>query len=117
MKLVEPGIPPQPDPDSETYDEQYYRCYGGPKEPYERNEAWLSVFSSIVEKLIRSLSPRKVLDAGCALGMLVEAFWDRGIQAARVLMSPLTRSEMSARTCGNTAVSARSQIRLRGLTT
>ena len=50
-------------------------------DPYERNEVWLGFFSSIVEQVIRSLSPRKVLDAGCALGMLVEAFWDRGIQA------------------------------------
>ena len=80
MKLVEPRISPKPEPESETFDEEYYHSSCGPN-PYERNEAWLGFFSSIVEQVIRSLSPRKVLDAGCALGMLVEAFWDRGIQA------------------------------------
>ena len=80
MKLVEPGISPQSDPESETFDEEYFRSSCGPN-PYERNDAWLSFFSSIVEQVVRSLSPRKVLDAGCALGMLVEAFWDRGIEA------------------------------------
>ena len=60
MKLLEPSVPPKPDPESETYDEEYFRSSCGP-DPYERNEVWLGFFSSIVEQVIRSLSPRKVL--------------------------------------------------------
>lgn len=63
------------------YDENYYRTGLGPV-PYTRDEAqWPAVFGKISEQLIRSLQPKSVLDAGCALGFLVEAFWDRGVPA------------------------------------
>jgi SAM-dependent methyltransferase len=35
----------------------------------------------VADHLIRSLRPARVLDIGCALGFLVEAFWDRGVEA------------------------------------
>jgi len=41
--------------------------------PYERNERWLQFFDEIAERISVDLTPRSVLDAGCALGMLVEA--------------------------------------------
>jgi len=61
------------------FDEAYYQNCLGP--PYERNEYWLGFFSNIAEQITRSLNPHRVLDAGCAMGMLVEAFWDRGVEA------------------------------------
>ncbi|MRG55530.1 hypothetical protein GF108_08035 [Phyllobacterium sp. SYP-B3895] len=48
---------------------------------YERAEPRLSFYAGIVEHIIRSLGPRTVLDAGCAAGMIVQSFWDRGIRA------------------------------------
>jgi SAM-dependent methyltransferase len=66
--------------DAQTFDEAYFRTGFGPI-PYERNSIFLGFFASIVDQLVRGLSPRSVLDAGCALGMVVEAFWDRGIEA------------------------------------
>lgn len=71
---------------SQTFGELYYRCGCGP-DPYERNEAWLPFYARIIEHIIRSLAPKTVLDAGCALGMMVEAFWDRGVEAKGVDIS------------------------------
>jgi GT2 family glycosyltransferase/glycosyltransferase involved in cell wall biosynthesis/2-polyprenyl-3-methyl-5-hydroxy-6-metoxy-1,4-benzoquinol methylase len=63
-----------------VYDAEYYRTGCGPK-PYEHNEYWLKFFGSVAEALILYLRPQTVLDAGCALGFLVEAFRDRGVEA------------------------------------
>ena len=63
------------------YDEQYYSSgYGGPVS-YERNEYWLGFFHAIADQVVRSLQPGRVLDAGCAKGFLVEALWERGVEA------------------------------------
>lgn len=61
------------------YDAYYFRHNCG--QPYERNPEWLAFFSFLADTIIRRINPRKVLDAGCALGMLVEAFRDRGVAA------------------------------------
>jgi SAM-dependent methyltransferase len=61
------------------YDAYYYKHNCG--QPYERNPEWLAFFSSIADTIIRKIDPRKVLDVGCAMGMLVEAFRDRGVEA------------------------------------
>jgi 2-polyprenyl-3-methyl-5-hydroxy-6-metoxy-1,4-benzoquinol methylase len=69
------------------FDEEYYRLHLGP-EPYDRsNVGMLNFFSGIADEIIRSLQPRTVLDAGCAMGFLVEAFWDRGVAASGVDIS------------------------------
>jgi SAM-dependent methyltransferase len=38
-------------------------------------------FGKIADELVRTFRPRRVFDAGCALGFLVEALWDRGVTA------------------------------------
>jgi cyclopropane fatty-acyl-phospholipid synthase-like methyltransferase len=65
---------------SSLYGAEYYRSHCGPV-PYERNDVWLSFFHSVADHIFRSLKPRKVMDAGCALGLLVESFWDLGVEA------------------------------------
>lgn len=35
----------------------------------------------VADEVIRGLNPKRVLDVGCALGFLVESFWDRGVEA------------------------------------
>ena len=70
------------------FDESYYASHCGPV-PYTRSEPqWAVVFAKIADQLIQSLAPRRVLDVGCALGFLVEAFWDRGVEAWGVDISP-----------------------------
>jgi SAM-dependent methyltransferase len=49
--------------------------------PYERNEHWLKFFADAADRIVRDLHPASVLDAGCAMGFLVEALHRRGIEA------------------------------------
>src|SRR5712691_9792606 len=69
------------------YDAAYYQTHCGPI-PYERNAQWLGFFHHMAEALIRELKPRRVFDAGCAWGFLVEALRDRGVEAWGVDISP-----------------------------
>jgi SAM-dependent methyltransferase len=65
----------------EVYGERYYACHCGPV-PYDRSQlVWGEFFGSIADELLRTFRPRRVFDAGCAHGFLVEAFWDRGVAA------------------------------------
>src|SRR5579883_1022111 len=68
------------------YDAEYYAHGCGPI-PYERSPHWLNFFSGIAAELVRSLRPKRVFDAGCAWGFLVEAFWDLGVEAHGVDIS------------------------------
>jgi SAM-dependent methyltransferase len=61
------------------YEEYYFRTYRGA--PYERSTKWLAAFGGVAEGLIRETGARSVLDAGCAMGFLVEALRDRGVEA------------------------------------
>ena len=61
------------DSSADLYDEQYYRHYCG-ELPYERSDGWLNVFGGIADRIIQTIGPRSVLDAGCALGCLSRAF-------------------------------------------
>src|ERR1051326_6635554 len=64
----------------DLFDAAYYAARFTP-EPYSRNDLWLRFFGGIANELVRSLRPSRVFDAGCAMGMLVESFWDRGVEA------------------------------------
>jgi glycosyltransferase involved in cell wall biosynthesis len=76
---------------AEFYDEAYYReglDNSGGRMPYSRSEKhWVQFFSEVAKSITESLHPRTVLDVGCALGMLVEALRDRGIDARGVDIS------------------------------
>jgi hypothetical protein len=61
------------------YDADYYASCCG--EPYERNDVWLSFFSRIADHIVSELQPHSALDAGCAMGFLVEALRMRGVKA------------------------------------
>jgi cellulose synthase/poly-beta-1,6-N-acetylglucosamine synthase-like glycosyltransferase len=69
------------------YNAEYYRQHCGPI-PYGRTRPWLEFFAHTADALIRSVKPRRVFDAGCAWGFLVEAFRDRGVEAWGVDLSP-----------------------------
>ncbi len=72
--------PSNPEILASWYDEEYYQHHCGGV-PYERNDYWLAFFHGIADQIVRSLQPRRVLDAGCAKGFLVEALWERGVEA------------------------------------
>jgi hypothetical protein len=65
--------------DAASFDAYYYaHCCG---RPYARDAHWLAFFASIADRIITDISPRTVIDAGCAMGLLVEAFRQRGVEA------------------------------------
>lgn len=61
-----------------VFDAYYYQHGCGA--PYVRNEAWLAFFQGIADRIIEDIQPKTVLDAGCALGFLVEGFRNRGVE-------------------------------------
>ena len=61
------------------YDKEYYESFK--PTPYVRCPVWLWRFARVADHIIRTLRPRRVLDAGCAMGFLVEALRDRGVDA------------------------------------
>jgi GT2 family glycosyltransferase/SAM-dependent methyltransferase len=64
---------------SELFDKNYYFHSCG--RPYQRDEHWLSFFDQIAEKIQTDIQPKSVLDAGCAMGFLVEKLRERSIEA------------------------------------
>jgi hypothetical protein len=61
------------------FDERYYATSCG--RPYNRDDDWLNFFGAIAEKIKSEINPKTVLDAGCALGFLVEQMRKNDIQA------------------------------------
>ena len=81
--MPQPSPPPQPA--ASAFDAYYYRnCCG---QPYERNETWLTFFGGIADRIVRDIAPRTALDAGCAMGLLVETLRARGVDATGVDIS------------------------------
>lgn len=61
------------------YDAYYFAHSCG--RPYLRDEEWLTFFGRIADLICSEIQPRSVLDVGCAMGFLVEALRDRGVDA------------------------------------
>lgn len=71
------------------YDEEYYSKYLSEAGiAYSRQEpSWLQFFNSMAAEIVDRIQPKKVLDVGCAIGMLVEALRDRGVDASGIDVS------------------------------
>jgi SAM-dependent methyltransferase len=78
----ERGVAPEAE-----YGATYYSNYWGGGGPYERNERWLKFFGDVADGIIRDFHPTSVLDAGCAMGFLVEELRKRGVDASGVDIS------------------------------
>lgn len=78
---------------SELYNAEYYHGGCGPI-PYEQPEHWVEFFGVIADKIVADLHPKTVLDAGCAMGYLVAALRDRGVEAYGVDISEYAISQV-----------------------
>lgn len=58
----------------------YYFAHGC-GEPYQRSDAWLALFNSFADRICKDIAPGSVLDAGCAMGFLVESLRQREVEA------------------------------------
>lgn len=70
---------------NKLFDATYYATGCG--RPYQRDEVWLNFFGGIAERIVAEIGPRTALDAGCALGLLVEQLRARGVDAEGVDIS------------------------------
>lgn len=61
------------------YDEEYYKSHCG--EEYEHGQGWEKIFANYADHIVKEINPKKTLDVGCAVGFLVEALADRGVDA------------------------------------
>jgi SAM-dependent methyltransferase len=68
-----------------VFDGCYYATSCG--RPYARNDHWLAFFGGIADRIVSDIRPRRVLDAGCALGLLVETLRARDVDAVGVDIS------------------------------
>jgi 2-polyprenyl-3-methyl-5-hydroxy-6-metoxy-1,4-benzoquinol methylase len=79
------------------YNKHYYDSYhteAGPV-PYVREQGpWLLLFRAMAEFIDITIKPKKVLDAGCAKGFLVESLRDRGIDAFGIDVSEYAVGEV-----------------------
>jgi hypothetical protein len=75
------------------YDAYYFAHGCG--EPYQRSEVWLNLFKAFAERIDRDINPGTVLDAGCAMGFLVETLRNRGIEAWGVDISSYAISNVA----------------------
>jgi len=67
------------------FDASYYEQYG--HRSYQRDDEWLALFDRIAGRIVSDIQPRTVLDAGCALGLLVETLRGRGVDAFGIDLS------------------------------
>jgi GT2 family glycosyltransferase/glycosyltransferase involved in cell wall biosynthesis len=70
---------------NKLFDEQYYAT--GLGVPYRRDARWLRFFARIADRIVAEIGPASALDAGCALGLLVEQLRERGVDAEGVDIS------------------------------
>jgi SAM-dependent methyltransferase len=78
------------------YGPDYYASHCG-DQPYARStRSWVEFYGRISDEIVRSLAPRRVFDAGCAIGFIVEALWDRGVEAHGRDISPYAISQVRA---------------------
>lgn len=75
------SVPPPPTTDGATYGRYYYQHYSADDVPYGHSEHWVTFFGGVADTVVRQVQPASVLDAGCAMGLLVEALRDRGVEA------------------------------------
>jgi SAM-dependent methyltransferase len=87
---------------SVEYGRFYYRHDCGI--PYERNEHWLKFFGGVADGIVRELRPASVLDAGCAMGFLVEALRERGVNASGIDVSEFAVSQVHESVRGHCSV-------------
>ncbi len=82
-EIQEAQAPPSGARLQNSYEELYYQEGLGP--PYRRGEPhWSEFFGGIAVKIVEQLKPRTALDAGCAIGFLVEELRRRGVDARGV---------------------------------
>ncbi|OON99695.1 MAG: hypothetical protein ATN35_01470 [Epulopiscium sp. Nele67-Bin004] len=66
-----------------VYNEDYYKEYltGDGKVEYEKSDDIKKFMKTVAKKIVEKYNPKVVLDAGCAMGFLVEALRNEKVEA------------------------------------
>jgi SAM-dependent methyltransferase len=79
---------------AETFGADYYASHCGALVYGRQERHWGRFFRGIAERIVQTLSPRSVFDAGCAHGFLLEALRDKGIEVRGRDISKFAMSEV-----------------------
>ena len=81
---------------NEVYNEAYYKEYdvGVAKVDYATSEYTVGFLQKVARRIYEDLHPRSVLDAGCAMGHLVAALRDYGVEAYGIDISEYAISKV-----------------------
>jgi len=82
------------EPQENLFNAYYFKYSCG--RPYKRDDHWLTFFRAIAERIARDLHPESVLDAGCAMGFLVEGLRERQIEAYGIDISSYAIDQVHA---------------------
>ncbi len=74
------------------YTEDYYQHSCG--EVDYKNEEFKRFFNHVADKIVNEIRPKTVLDVGCAMGYLVTALRDRGVEAYGIDVSEYAISQI-----------------------
>lgn len=77
---------------SELYDAKYFEHGCG--KPYKRDDHWLNFWEKIAGRINNEIQPSSVMDAGCAMGFLVEKLREKGVEANGIDISEYAISEV-----------------------
>lgn len=75
------------------YNQDYYEMSCGNDSYLEENK-WTPFYERIADKIIETLHPQTVLDVGCAVGYLVTALRDRGVETYGIDVSEYAISKV-----------------------
>ena len=76
-----------------VFDEFYFK-HGCGEIPYERGGLWVDFFTKIADRVVSEINPGSALDAGCAIGILVEELRKRGVDAEGIDVSEYAISQV-----------------------
>jgi hypothetical protein len=77
-----------------SFDAFYYQHGCG--DPYTRSGEHLKMFGAMADRIVADVGPKTALDAGCAIGMLVEALRARGVDASGIDLSTYAIGQVDA---------------------
>lgn len=87
-----------------AFDAWYYSHNCG--RPYVRDDEWLRFFGVIADRIVADAAPRRVLDAGCAIGLLVEQLRALGVDAEGVDISEYAIAQAAGAAAGHCRVAS-----------
>ena len=78
------------------YDKNYYETYdmGNRTESYEQSKNLKRFMNIVADNIVQTIHPSTVLDVGCAMGYLVVALRDRGVEAYGIDVSEYAISKV-----------------------